>query len=234
MTSPAGVGTSPDILAQALPTDLSPADFASPYSWEQDDAYDPNDDVLERYVTNLGPGAGTTSPLGGNNTIAGVGTSPRTSTPTASVAGVGTFNTRNLPGRAATPPGQGYLSAAARGKRPAAGGKTPRARPTTGGKQPRRVPRQNTPPSPSDAGSLRRSSASSASRRSRRSDDSAGPSGPMNDAAMQRQLAQLLQDQRQTAAGRRIAGITTTNTITTTYKNGRPPSVTRNSTMVRN
>ena len=56
----------------------------------------------------------------------------------------------------------------------------------------------------------------------------------MDDASMQRQLAQLLQDQRQTAAGRRIAGITTTNTITTTYKNGRPPSVTRNSTSVRN
>ena len=35
---------------------------------------------------------------------------------------------------------------------------------------------------------------------------------------MQQQLEQILQDQQQTAAGRRIAGITTTNTITTTYK----------------
>ena len=56
----------------------------------------------------------------------------------------------------------------------------------------------------------------------------------LNDAEMQQQLAQILQDQRQTATGRRIAGITTTNTITTTYKNGRCPTVTRNSTSVRN
>lgn len=56
----------------------------------------------------------------------------------------------------------------------------------------------------------------------------------LNDAEMQQRLVQLLQDQRQTAAGRRIAGITTTNTITTTYKNGQRPTVTRNSTSVRN
>ena len=56
----------------------------------------------------------------------------------------------------------------------------------------------------------------------------------LNDAEMQQQLAQILQDQRQTAAGRRIAGITTTNTITTRYKNGQRPTVTRNSTSVRN
>ena len=60
------------------------------------------------------------------------------------------------------------------------------------------------------------------------------PPEVLNDAEMQKQLAQILQDQRQTAAGRRIAGITTTNTITTTYKNGRRPTVTRNSTSVRN
>ena len=56
----------------------------------------------------------------------------------------------------------------------------------------------------------------------------------LNDAEMEQQLAQILQDQRQRAAGRRIAGITTTNTITTTYKNGQRPTVTRNSTSVRN
>jgi len=56
----------------------------------------------------------------------------------------------------------------------------------------------------------------------------------MNQAQMQKQLEQILQEQQQTAAGRRIAGITTTNTITTTYKNGRRPTVTRNSTSVRN
>lgn len=42
----------------------------------------------------------------------------------------------------------------------------------------------------------------------------------LNDAEMQQQLAQILQHQRETAAGRRITGITTTNTITTAFKNG--------------
>jgi len=55
----------------------------------------------------------------------------------------------------------------------------------------------------------------------------------MNQAQMQ-QLEQILQEQQQMAAEKRIAGITTTNTITTTYKNGRRPTVTRNSTSVRN
>ena len=171
-------------------------------------------------------------------------------------------------------------------------GKQPAKRATRGGKEPRRAPRQNTPPSPSDAGSLRRSSAgdSGGSRRgsggSRRSgsgggrggrggggggsggggggsggggggddgddddgDDDDGDDTPpgvpgpsrgrarrriLNDQEMEQQLAQILQDQRQMAAGRRIAGITTTNTITTTYKNGRRPTVTRRSTSVRN
>jgi len=56
----------------------------------------------------------------------------------------------------------------------------------------------------------------------------------MNQAQMEQQLEQILQEQQQTAAGRRIAGITTTNMITSTYKNGRRPTVTRNSTSVRN
>ena len=284
MTSPAGVGTSPSLLAQALPSDLSPLDIRSPYSWEEMDSYDPNNDLLNMFVTNLGPGVGTTrrSPAARNTPPAGAGSPAATSTPRATVAGVGTFTTRNVPGRASTPPGQEYLSAAARGKRPVVAHKTPRTRPTTGGKQPRRVPRQNTPSTPSDPGSRRRSSASGNS--SRRSsgrgsgggggggrgggggggggggsgggddddDDDydstpssvAGPSRRrrrrrradrlLNDAEMEQQLAQILQDQRQRAAGRRIAGITTTNTITTTYKNGQRPTVTRNSTSVQN
>ena len=44
---------------------------------------------------------------------------------------------------------------------------------------------------------------------------------------MQRQPQVLLNDQRQTAAGRRITGITTTNTITTTHKDGGAPAVSR-------
>ena len=204
MTSPAGVGSSPSILAQALPSDLSPLDLGSPYSWEQDDAYDPNEDLLQRYVDQVGP-----SPL--NAPVAGIGTPPSTSTPRATVAGVGTFTTRNIPGRRTTPPGREYLASI--------------------GKRPRQVPTPpSTPRSRRSSVRSRRSSASSAGSNGR----DAGPSGQMNNAAMQRQLEQLLQDQRQTAAGRRIAGITTTNTITTTYKNGQRPTVTRNSTSVRN
>ena len=167
--SPAGVGVSPDIIAQALPSDLSPVDPRSPYSWEQVDDYDPNDDLLEQFVVNMGPGVGTarTPPGDVNPPPAGVGAPLQASTPLPArgpAAGVGStsFNTRNLPGRAPTPPGRGYLSAAARGKRPA-----------VGYKQPRRVPRQNTPPTPSDPGSRRRSSASSGGSR-RRSGGSGG------------------------------------------------------------
>jgi len=56
----------------------------------------------------------------------------------------------------------------------------------------------------------------------------------MNQAQKHQQLEKILQEQQQTAAGRRIAGITTTNTITTTYKNGRRPTVTRNTTSAIN
>ena len=204
MTSPAGVGTSPSLLAQALPSDLSPIDLGSPYSWEQDDDYDPNEDLLQRYVDQVGPGT----------PVAGIGTPPSTSTPRATVAGVGTFSTRNIPGRRTTPPGREYLASI--------------------GKRPRQVPPPSTPSTPRSRRSSAGSRGSARSRRSSVRDDAAGPSGRMNNAEMQRQLEQLLQDQRQTAAGRRIAGITTTNTITTTYKNGQRPTVTRNSTSVRN
>ena len=267
MTSPAGFATSPSIIAQALLSDLSPVDPCSPYSWEQDDAYDPNEDLLERFVVNLGPGAGTarSSPGGRNAPTARIGTPVGTSTPAATVAGVGTFTTNNIPGRSFNPPGQGYLTAAQRGQRPAVGRKTPRSRPTTGGKVPRRVPCQPTPSSPSDPGSRRRSSVGSSNGGRRGGGRRGGGGGGGDDddeddddeddtpsslagpsrrrrradrllkyAEMQQRLQQLLEDQRQTAAGRRIAGITTTNTITTTYKNGQRPSVTRNSTSVPN
>ena len=168
MTSPAGVGASPSIIARALPSPLSPG---SPYSWEEmGQSYDPNDDLLERFVANMSPGTGTArrSPAVLNTPPAGAGAPVTTSTPIpgATVAGVGStaFNTRNLPGRSTTPPAQGYLSAAARGKQPVVAHKIPRTRPTTGGKQPRRVPRQNMPSTPSDPGSWRRSSASGSSR----------------------------------------------------------------------
>ena len=159
MTSPAGVGTSPSLLAQALPSDLSPLDIRSPYSWEEvDDSYDPNDDLLNMFVTNLNPGAGTArrSPAALNTPPAGAGSPAATSTPRATVAGVGTFTTRNLPGRATTPPGQEYLSAAARGKRPVVAHKTPAYTSTPfGGHGKQSQTRSHTLPPPAITGSRR-------------------------------------------------------------------------------
>ena len=80
----------------------------------------------------------------------------------------------------------------------------------------------STPPSSGSSGQPRR-------RQGRRQRDRV-----LNQAEMQQQLEQILQDQQQTAAGRRIAGITITNTIITTYKDNHRPTVTRNSTSVRN
>ena len=145
----------------------------------------------------------------------------------------GGLSTRYLPGRAPIHPGRGYL--AGRGSprpgpsQPTRGGKQPRrgfgGRPSRGGKQPRRGRGRggvgggdSTPPSTDE-------------------DDESEVSTPrrrrMNQEGLQCQLEILLTDQRQTANGRRIAGITTTNTITTTYKDGGRPRVTRNSTSVR-
>ena len=246
-SSPAGVGASPSISARALPSPLSGS-----YSWLSPTGFSSgDDDPLFRYVANWSPGVGTsTTPPVVNAPPAGTGTpSPaRSSGPQSpvrgSAVGVGTtsstggLSTRNLPGRAPTPPGRGYLAGGGSPRpgpsRPTRGGKQPRrglgGRPSRGGKQPRRGLGRggggggggdSTPPSTdeddqSDASTPRR-------RRPRR----------MNQEGLQRQLEILLNDQRQTANGRRIAGITTTNTITTTYKDGSRPRVTRNSTSVR-
>ena len=55
----------------------------------------------------------------------------------------------------------------------------------------------------------------------------------LNQAELRRQLQRLSNDQIQTARGRRIAGVTMTNTITTTYKDGGTPMVSRSSTSSR-
>lgn len=65
-------------------------------------------------------------------------------------------------------------------------------------------------------------------RRRRRNDDI------MDQAAMQQKLVEIMANQQETVAGHRISGITTTNTITTTYKDGECPTVACNSTSVRN
>ena len=114
--------------------------------------------------------------------------------------------------------------------RPTRGGKQPRpslgGRPSRGGKQPRRGLGRgrgggggdSTPPSTDDESDV----STPRRRRPRR----------MNQEGLQRHLEILLND-RQTANGCRIAGITTTNTITTTYKDRGRPRVTDNSTSVR-
>ena len=128
-------------------------------------------------------------------------------------------------GRVATPP------SGRSGTPPApapVGASTPRGRPRQAQKEPRgrgrgrgggggrgRPPRPNpsptlpwTPPRGSTQGS---------------------PQAPLNQADLQRRLRMLLQDQEQIAAGRRIANITTTNSIVTSYKEGGRPSVQSNS-----
>ncbi len=55
----------------------------------------------------------------------------------------------------------------------------------------------------------------------------------LNQAEIRRQLQRLSNDQIQAARGRRIAGVTTTNTITTTYKDGGTPTVSRTSSSSR-
>ena len=138
---------------------------------------------------------------------------------------------------------------AARGKRPAA-----RGRPSVSGtttttmRLPARRPRRPVqPPSPIPRGA-------SSPRRGRgrgrgrlpsispgHSFTSSSPGSPSNvqaaaEAANEGDLQQVFQllanDVNNRVQNRRISGITTTNTITTVYKNGRPPSVRRNSTRI--
>ena len=51
----------------------------------------------------------------------------------------------------------------------------------------------------------------------------------MNQDELRRQMALLAEDARQRSVGRRIAGITHTNTVTTVYKDGGEPEVYRTS-----
>lgn len=150
---------------------------------------------------------------------AGVGTPPTTTTSPPATAGIGT-STRSV--------AQARLREAARRRREAAG---KRAASTS------RPPVGTSPDGDDDPSSSDESVAS----RGYRSDPgtSRTPGSRrrpirLDQPGMQRQLREILRNQRNTAAGRRIAGITTTNTITTTYKDGSRPSVTRNSTRVRN
>ena len=63
-------------------------------------------------------------------------------------------------------------------------------------------------------------------------DDDGGGSGGRG-SRMHNNLDDLLDQLRRRTDGRHIAGITHTDTITTTYKDGRPPTVHRSSTSSR-
>ena len=101
---------------------------------------------------------------------------------------------------------------------------TPRGRPQQARKQPRgqgRGQAQKRPRRPNPSPTLPWSRPGSSTQVS--------PRAPLNQADLQRRLRMLLQDQEQIAAGRRIANITTTNSIVTSYKEGGRPSVQSNS-----
>ena len=136
---------------------------------------------------------------------------------------------------------------AARGKRPAARGqRSMSGTATTSTRLPARRPRRPvlapTPP-PRGASSPRRGRGRGRlpSVSPGRSFTSSSPGSPSSvraaaEAANEGDLQQVFQilanDVNNRVQNRRISGITTTNTITTVYKNGRPPSVRRNSTRI--
>ena len=105
------------------------------------------------------------------------------------------------------------------------GASTPRGRPQQGQKEPRGRGRGRgrggRPARPNPSPTLPWSPASPSQQ--------ASPQAPLNQAHLQRRLRMLLQDQEAIAAGRRIANITTTNSIVTSYKEGGRPSVQSNS-----
>ena len=105
------------------------------------------------------------------------------------------------------------------------GASTPRGRPRQAKKEPQGRGRggrgRGRPPRPNPSPTLPWTPA--------RGSTQGSPQAPLNQADLQRRLRMLLQDQEQIAAGRRIANITTTNSIVTSYKEGGWPSVQSNS-----
>ena len=118
------------------------------------------------------------------------------------------------------------------GTRPVTGGKTPRL--NVGHKRPTPRRRRTTGRGGSGGGSSGGSSSSSSGDDSSSNASTGSRRRPhrMTQEELRRQLELLSNDQVQTASGRRIAGITTTNTITTTYKDGGRPQVARHSSRV--
>ena len=100
------------------------------------------------------------------------------------------------------------------------------ARPTQGGKQPRRRPPPPPPPSPDGGGDGDDSGPSNGgdTPRSRRS------GVPSDREDLQDAFDQMSDRERQRLRKKNVQSVTHTSTITTVYKDGRPPSVSRTST----
>ena len=204
---------------------------------------------MDQFMQNVGLGGPPVSPIAGLQTpppqtiptSIGVGSTP-VQTPTATT-GVGVGTRRPSP-QAATAAAAPQATSTPISRPPTTSvGKEPRR--TSSRRLHRRVARRrrrvratntttttrtrarrtgaNAFPSDSSHGSSSSSSSSNTPSRGNR----------LNQAEIRRQLQRLSNDQIQAARGRRIAGVTTTNTITTTYKDGGTPTVSRSSTSSR-
>ena len=157
----------------------------------------------------------STGVVGGAGGSGGGGSSPGSSGSSS-----GSRSRRSTPpsGRVSTPPSRssGTPPVPVRAS-------TPRGRPRQAQKEPRgrERGRGGRPPRPNPSPTLPWSRPGSSAQVS--------PRAPLNQADLQRRLRMLLQDQEQIAAERRIANITTTNSIVTSYKEGGRPSVQSNS-----
>ena len=240
--NPAGVGASasnrgsprgmvsPDTIREILNTgDPSLIDDAFEY-------WDPID--INRYLATIpSPPSAEASPAG-----VGSAASNRSSpspavpqTPTGRVAAVaggsgggGSSSSSSSRSRRSTPPsGRVATPPSGRSGTPPVpvGASTPRGRPRQGQKEPRGRERGRgrggRPPRPNPSPTLPWTPPGGSTQTS--------PQAPLNQADLQRRLRMLLQDQEQIAAGRRIANITTTNSIVSSYKEGGRPSVQSNS-----
>ena len=164
----------------------------------------------------------------------GTGTTSTTSVPTSTTGvGVGTVS-RPVTTRATTGVGTGTTTVSTATQPHVSAGTSSRSRSRrhsregaalTATRRARTSPRPSTPVAAGpDSGGDSDGSSSPGSRRSRRSQGSPGGRRLGDD------LGRLLDQLRRRTDGQHIAGITHTDTITTTYKDGRRPTVHRSST----
>ena len=205
---------------------------------------------FDQFIQNVGLGGPPVSPIAGLRTPSppsipssiGVGSTP-VPTPAAST-GVGVGRRRPIPTPRVRPPPPPPPPPAPQAT------STPIRRPpiTSAGKEPRRASsrrlhrrlgrRRATNTTTTTRTRARRTGANAFPSDSSHGSSSSSSNTPsrgnrLNQAEIRRQLQRLSTDQIQAARGRRIAGVTTTNTITTTYKDGGTPTVSRSSSSSR-